>query len=104
MKLYTGTGDRGKTSLFSGERRPKNHARIEAYGAVDELSACLGALAAAWPSPPDGNISDENLSSQSGSQAPAWSLEQIAEIQSDLFTAGAWLATTPQSAERDTLA
>ena len=31
MKIYTGGGDKGKTSLFSGERVPKHHLRIEAY-------------------------------------------------------------------------
>ncbi len=81
MKIYTGTGDSGKTSLFSGERIPKNHARIEAYGAVDELNAIVGALMAALPRCPQ------------KSQLKA----QLAQIQSDLFHAGAWLATTPES-------
>ena len=39
MKIYTGTGDRGKTSLFSGERVFKSHLRIEAYGDLDELNS-----------------------------------------------------------------
>ena len=39
MKVYTGTGDRGKTSLFSGERIEKSAPRVEAYGDVDELNA-----------------------------------------------------------------
>jgi len=46
MKIYTGTGDNGKTSLFSGERIVKNDDRIEAYGAVDELNAIIGAVTA----------------------------------------------------------
>ncbi len=49
MKVYTGGGDRGKTSLFSGERVAKNHGRIEAYGDVDELNSLIGALIAALP-------------------------------------------------------
>lgn len=49
MKVYTGGGDRGKTSLFSGERVPKNHGRIEAYGDVDELNSLIGTLIAALP-------------------------------------------------------
>ena len=49
MKIYTGGGDRGKTSLFSGERVPKDHSRIEAYGDVDELNSLIGALIAALP-------------------------------------------------------
>ena len=39
MKVYTKTGDKGTTSLVGGQRVPKNHPRIEAYGTVDELSA-----------------------------------------------------------------
>ena len=45
MKIYTGTGDRGKTSLFSGERVSKSSARIEAYGDLDELNTVIGAVA-----------------------------------------------------------
>ena len=44
MKIYTGGGDRGKTSLFSGERVSKYYARVEAYGEVDELNSMLGLL------------------------------------------------------------
>ena len=44
MKIYTGSGDRGRTSLFSGERVGKEDLRIEAYGDVDELNSILGAL------------------------------------------------------------
>lgn len=36
MKTYVGSGDRGRTSLLSGERVEKSHARIEAVGEVDE--------------------------------------------------------------------
>ena len=39
MKIYTKTGDKGQTSLIGGKRAAKNHPRIEAYGAVDELMA-----------------------------------------------------------------
>ncbi len=77
MKIYTGAGDRGKTSLFSGERVPKDNARIEAYGDVDELNSVIGALIASLPEP---------LADIRG---------ELQEIQSDLFHIGAWLATTP---------
>jgi len=40
--IYTGTGDKGETSLFGGQRVRKDALRVEAYGAVDELSAALG--------------------------------------------------------------
>ena len=81
MKVYTGTGDQGKTSLFSGERLPKNDARIEAYGVVDELNAIVGALVAAMP----------------GASGAEKVKAQLVRIQCDLFHVGAWLATTPQS-------
>ncbi len=41
-KIYTGGGDRGKTSLLSGRRVEKDDPRVEAYGALDELQAHLG--------------------------------------------------------------
>ncbi len=42
MKIYTKSGDDGKTGLFHGPRVSKDDARIEAYGTVDELSSVLG--------------------------------------------------------------
>ena len=42
MKIYTKTGDKGETSLFGGKRVGKDHARIDAYGTVDELNAVIG--------------------------------------------------------------
>lgn len=44
MKIYTKGGDKGSTSLLSGERVKKNHKRIEAYGTVDELNSFVGLL------------------------------------------------------------
>ena len=78
MKIYTGSGDRGKTSLFSGERVAKNNLRTEAYGDLDELNSCLGTLTAAM---------EESHKSAA----------EIRQIQSDLFHIGAYLATTPGS-------
>lgn len=78
MKIYTGSGDRGKTGLFSGERLSKNDTRIEAYGDVDELNSYLGVLAAAVDR--DSEIHKE-----------------LRAIQSTLLQTGAWLATTPFS-------
>jgi cob(I)alamin adenosyltransferase len=86
MKVYTRTGDQGKSSLFSGERVSKNHARIKTYGEVDELSSVIGALIAFLPA-------DSAL------------LEtQLRQIQSDLFQVGAWLATLPDSLAAQRLA
>lgn len=47
MKIYTRRGDAGETDLFGGDRVRKEHTRVEAYGQVDELNACLGAAIAA---------------------------------------------------------
>lgn len=44
VKLYTKTGDGGETGLFDGTRVAKSDPRVEAYGAVDELEAWLGAV------------------------------------------------------------
>ncbi len=52
MKIYTKTGDKGETSLFGGGRVPKNHARVEAYGTIDELNAALGVALSAGPCEP----------------------------------------------------
>jgi cob(I)alamin adenosyltransferase len=73
MKIYTKTGDSGDTSLFGGQRVPKDALRIEAYGTVDELNSMLGIVRS------DG--------------APE-ELDGILEaIQHDLFDLGADLAT-----------
>ena len=44
MKIYTKTGDKGYTSLIGGKRVPKFHARIEAYGTIDELISYIGLI------------------------------------------------------------
>ena len=73
MKIYTKTGDAGETGLFGGGRVRKSHARVEAYGTVDELNALLGlARTHALPAP-----------------APEW----LETIQNHLFYLGADLAT-----------
>lgn len=43
-KIYTRTGDAGTTGLGDGTRVKKHHARVEAYGTVDELNSALGLL------------------------------------------------------------
>ena len=42
--VYTRTGDKGTTSLVGGKRVPKTHARLEAYGTIDELNSFIGLL------------------------------------------------------------
>jgi cob(I)alamin adenosyltransferase len=78
-KIYTRSGDKGRTSLFSGERVSKAAIRVDAYGDVDELNSVLGALAA-------------SLSGDDPQVGRA--LEQV---QRDLFCVGGRLATTPDS-------
>jgi cob(I)alamin adenosyltransferase len=72
MKIYTKTGDSGETSLFGNIRVSKADARVDAYGEVDELNACLGAARAA------------------GIDADVSAL--IESLQKDLFALGARLA------------
>ncbi len=72
MKIYTRTGDKGETGLFGGARVPKNDARIEANGAIDEANAMLG-LALAYCSVP-------------------LIVKVLQEAQADLFTLGAELS------------
>lgn len=73
MKLYTRTGDRGETSLFDGSRVPKDHARVAAYGDVDELNSFMG-----WCRCADG-------------AGPL--MERMEVVQNELFILGAELAT-----------
>lgn len=47
VKIYTKTGDLGETSLFDNTRVRKSDARVDAYGEVDEVNACLGVARAA---------------------------------------------------------
>ncbi|MBI2080245.1 MAG: cob(I)yrinic acid a,c-diamide adenosyltransferase [candidate division NC10 bacterium] len=72
MKIYTRTGDKGKTGLFDGTRVSKADVRVEAYGAVDETSALLGVAAA--------NTTDVELQGI------------LQDLQRDLFAVGAQLA------------
>lgn len=44
MGIYTKTGDKGKTSLFSGKRVWKDDVRIDAYGTLDELNSVIGVI------------------------------------------------------------
>ncbi len=79
MKVYTGGGDKGKTSLFSGERVAKHHIRIDTYGDMDELNSLLGVVHALLPKEANDLARD------------------LETVQKNLFIASAWLATTPDS-------
>ena len=51
-RIYTRTGDDGTTGLGDGSRVPKDSARVEAYGTVDELNSVIGLLLAVPKLPP----------------------------------------------------
>lgn len=79
FKIYTKTGDSGKTSLIGGTKVPKSDLRIDTYGTVDELNSWIGL------------ISDQlNIDSLR---------VDLKEIQDRLFTVGAALAC---DAEKET--
>ena len=77
MKIYTKTGDKGMTSLIGGKRVPKNSARLESYGTIDELNSFLGMIRSF---PLEQVIAEE-----------------LVEIQSRLFDVGGNLATDPEA-------
>ncbi|MBL4624612.1 MAG: cob(I)yrinic acid a,c-diamide adenosyltransferase [Flavobacteriales bacterium] len=79
MKVYTKTGDAGKTSLIGGTRVLKNHIRIEAYGTVDELNSYIGL------------IRDQKIDARSK--------DTLIEIQDRLFTIGSSLASDPEKSK-----
>jgi cob(I)alamin adenosyltransferase len=76
IKIYTKTGDLGKTSLIGGTKVAKSHIRIDAYGTVDELNSYVGLLR--------DQLLDEH------------SKATIKEIQDRLFTVGSSLACDPE--------
>lgn len=78
MKIYTKTGDLGKTSLIGGTRVSKHHLRIETYGTVDELNSYIGMISDL--------LQDEKK-------------ETLKEIQDRLFTIGSLLASDPEKSK-----
>ena len=84
MSIYTRTGDAGETGLFGGGRVPKDHARVQAYGDVDELKSVIGLVRATQPV----HFHDELLET----------------IQRDLFALGGQLATPDPERVREALA
>lgn len=76
FKIYTKTGDLGKTSLIGGTKVPKSHLRIESYGTVDELNSYIGLV--------NDLLTDEH------------SKNTLKEIQDRLFTIGSSLACDPE--------
>jgi cob(I)alamin adenosyltransferase len=81
-RIYTKTGDQGETGLVGGQRVPKDSDRIEAYGTVDELNACLGIIRSFLKEIPNRELIE--------TVDP-----RIAKIQNLLFIVGSDLATPP---------
>jgi cob(I)alamin adenosyltransferase len=75
IKIYTKTGDLGRTSLIGGTKVPKSNIRIESYGTVDELNSFIGLT---------GDYLHDNAIKG-----------VLKEVQDRLFTIGSSLATDP---------
>ena len=76
MKIYTGRGDYGKTSLLSGERVAKSNDRVEAYGDVDELNSVLGTLLSSLPDDdPRITVQVRGIQCQAGHPLPAYLIQ-----------------------------
>ncbi|MDA0276552.1 MAG: cob(I)yrinic acid a,c-diamide adenosyltransferase [Proteobacteria bacterium] len=67
-KITTRTGDQGETGLGDGTRVPKDAARVQAMGDIDELNSALGVLLA--------------------ERMPKAAREALAQVQHDLFDLG----------------
>ena len=80
MKIYTKTGDEGKTSLFDNSRVWKSDQRIMSYGAVDELNSSLGIALSLELDPEIKDI--------------------LIKLQNDLFIVGSDLANPNMSDEK----
>ena len=76
QKIYTKTGDKGKTSLIGGTKVYKSDLRIEAYGTIDELNSFIGSCL--------DYLKSHNITNV------------LAEIQDRLFTIGSALACDPE--------
>ena len=81
IRVYTRTGDRGETALVGGKRVPKDAARIEAYGTIDELNALVGLVRV---------FNEERLGEGEGHR---WLDDVLRRIQNRLFDLGSELAT-----------
>jgi cob(I)alamin adenosyltransferase len=79
-RIYTRTGDAGRTRLATGQQVSKTDLRVEAYGAVDETNACIGLARVHLTADPELDA-------------------MLGRIQNELFDLGADLATPPRPDE-----
>jgi cob(I)alamin adenosyltransferase len=82
-KVYTRTGDAGKTRLAGGQQVWKDSLRVEAYGAVDELNASVGVVRVI-----NADMKEESPAAQQLEDELRW-------VQNKLFDVGSILATAP---------
>jgi cob(I)alamin adenosyltransferase len=82
-KVYTKTGDKGKTRLAGGQPVWKDSPRVDAYGTVDELNAVIG-MVRAW-----------NEEAGSSSRMAVRLDKELQWVQNKLFDLGGLLATAP---------
>jgi cob(I)alamin adenosyltransferase len=85
-RIYTRTGDQGMTALVGGGRVPKESARLEAYGTVDELNAAMGIVRTYLPNYRERFAGDFE-----------WYSEMLRRVQNELFDVGSELATPPEA-------
>lgn len=78
-RIYTKSGDAGETGLGDGARVPKDHARVAAYGEVDELNAAVGLVVSNCPDCPEAAF--------------------LRGVQNDLFDVGADLCVPQNETE-----
>jgi cob(I)alamin adenosyltransferase len=83
-RVYPRRGDQGETSLAGGQRVPKDGARLEAYGTVDELNSFLGAA----------RVTAGELAAREPQIEPLVAL--LLRVQHELFNLGSILATLPE--------
>lgn len=82
-RVYTRGGDAGKTSLIGGQRVEKDHPRVEMYGTLDELNACLGLVRASLAAERDELAAELDA--------------LLKGVQSEVFDLGNELGTPPES-------
>jgi cob(I)alamin adenosyltransferase len=98
-KVYTRTGDAGKTRLAGGQQVWKDSLRVEAYGAVDELNASVGVVRVI-----NADMKEESIAAQRLEDELRWVQNKLFDVGSILATApGQTFKNMPQVAARDVL-
>ena len=87
-KVYTKSGDKGKTHLIGGEKVLKSDLRVSAYGEIDELNVSIGVCS---------NILKNSLKSKDFT----YFIQRLTSIQNELFNLGTMLAATGSSTQND---